>query len=47
MKFGFRNSLIFFGVLLILGSWYLGDWAIWLGGPFLFTGIILNLLDQG
>lgn len=47
MKFGFRNSLIFFGAALILLSWYLGDWAVWLGGPLLFGGIILKFLDQG
>jgi|GEM_PF-1426647 len=44
---GFRNTLITIGVILILGSWYFGDWAIWLGAPLFFLGIILKYLDLG
>lgn len=42
-----RPVLILVGLILILGSWYFGDWAIWLGAPFFFFGIILRFLDRG
>lgn len=45
--FGFRNLLIFLGIVLILASFYLGDWSIWLGGPIAFLGVILKYVDRG
>lgn len=42
---GFRNTLIFSGLLLLLGSWYFGTWAIVLGAPLFFLGVILKFLD--
>lgn len=47
MKLGFRSMLIIIGTLLVLGSFYLGDWSIWLGGPILFMGVILKYVDRG
>ena len=47
MRLGFRTTLIIAGALLILLSGYLGDWAIWLGGPILFSGVIFKYLDRG
>lgn len=47
MKLGFRNLLILIGLLLIITSFYLGDWSIWLGGPLLFMGVILKYIDRG
>lgn len=44
---GFRNMLITVGIALIIGSFYLGDWSVWLGGPIFFMGIILKYLDRG
>lgn len=42
---GFRNILIFLGALLFLGSFALGDFAIALGAPLFFLGIIFKFLD--
>lgn len=42
---GFRNSLILTGLGLLLAAYWIGDWAIWLGAPLLFMGIILKHLD--
>lgn len=42
---GFRNTLIIVGLLLLLLSWPLGNWAIWIGAPMFFMGIILKFLD--
>ena len=47
MKLGFRNSLILGGILLILFSWYFGDWAVWLGAPAIFFGVIFKYVDRG
>jgi hypothetical protein len=42
---GFRNTLIFLGILLLLLSWLLGDVALWVGAPLIFLGISLKYLD--
>lgn len=42
---GFRNTLILTGIILLLGSWYFGTWAIVLGAPLVFLGIIFKFLD--
>ncbi len=47
MKLGFRNLLIIIGIALILGSFYFGDWSIWLGGPMMFLGFIFKYLERG
>jgi hypothetical protein len=47
MGMGFRTTLIVLGIALILGSFYLGDWTIWLGGPIMFMGFILKYLERG
>lgn len=47
MKLGFRSFLILIGLLLIVSSFYLGDWSIWLGGPIFFMGVILKYIDRG
>jgi hypothetical protein len=44
---GFRNFLIIIGIALMLSSSYLGDWAIWLGGPLAFSGVIFKYIDRG
>ncbi len=42
---GFRNSLIIIGLLLFVGSFMLGDWAIVLGALLFFFGVIFKFLD--
>ncbi len=42
---GFRNTLMIVGGILLLTSALLGDWAIWVGAPLLFTGFSLKFLD--
>ncbi|HYD93537.1 MAG TPA: hypothetical protein VEB18_03765 [Candidatus Paceibacterota bacterium] len=42
---GFRNTLIWIGAILLLGSWYFGDLAIVIGAPLLFMGMILKYLE--
>lgn len=41
-----RPILITLGIILLIGSFWWGDWAIWLGGPFLFLGIIFQFVDS-
>lgn len=43
----FQNMLIWAGALILVFSWYLGDWSIWLGAPLIFIGIILKYVDKG
>ena len=47
MRLGFRKLLTILGVILILLSGLLGDWAIWLGGPIAFLGVIFQYVDRG
>ena len=42
---GFRATLILIGLVLVLGSWFFGDWAIWLGAPIFFLGVVFQFLD--
>ena len=42
---GFRATLILIGLVLVLGSWFFGDWAIWLGAPIFFLGVVFRFLD--
>ena len=42
---GFRKSLIIGGALLFFGSIWFGDFAIVLGAPLFFLGIIFKFLD--
>ncbi len=42
---GFRNTLIIVGIFLLLASLVLGDVAIILGAPLIFTGFSLKFLD--
>lgn len=42
---GFRNTIILVGLGLLIASFMLGDWAIVLGAPLLFFGIIFKFLD--
>lgn len=41
-----RPILIVLGIVLLIGSYWWGDIAIWLGGPMLFIGIIFGFIDS-
>lgn len=43
----FRDIFILLGIVLVLASFYLGDWSIWLGAPIAFMGVILKYTDKG
>ncbi len=41
-----RPVLLTLGFALLIGSFWLGDFAIWLGAPMVFLGIIFQFLDK-
>lgn len=42
-----RPILMIIGLILVFGYAYFGTWAIWLGAPLFFMGVILKFIDQG
>lgn len=40
-----RTIFMVLGAGLLLVSWYLGDWAIYLGAPLVFLAISFSFID--
>jgi hypothetical protein len=41
-----RPIFLILGIILIIGSYWWGDFSIWLGAPMIFIAIIFQFLDK-
>lgn len=41
-----RPIFLVLGSILVLGSFWWGSWAIWLGAPLVFLSIIFQYIDR-
>ncbi len=41
-----RPIAFFLGMLLIIGSYWWGDWTLWIGGPLVFLAAVFHFIDK-